>query len=288
MIVKPFELIYPTAEFWEAKMKKVFYVSMLVLSTLLLQDRGALAAMQEKVKFYQLTYQTENVIGRIAVNGFVLTELEGKSGNGTASLNPWLIGENELKVEVTKAYPSKPAEIVFGVSEMVQGEMVSTTDRGRLFSLELKNKDFSAEGKASAAKKFKSDLDFKGHLSEAGEAKESDVIAYAQKFYALFAKKDAEGILRESEVKINDYSKAFGGADMKTELRRYLTDELFNAKLNRLNPGALRAVAVGPTKNIWRVFNGKDELIKGQSPDGSTSELAVYIGLLDGKLKVVR
>jgi hypothetical protein len=50
----------------------------------------------------------------------------------------------------------------------------------------------------------------------------------------------------------------------------------------------LRAVAVGPTKKIWHVFNGKDELIKAKSPDGSTIEMAVYIGLLDGKLKVVR
>jgi hypothetical protein len=269
-------------------MKKVFYVSMIVIAILLLQNHGALAAGQEKTTFYQLTFQAENATGRISINGFVITELDGKSGNGSAVLNPWLIGENEINVEVKKADPSKPAEIVFGISELVQGDMVATTDRGKLFSLELKDKDFSSNGKASAAKKFKSTLDFKGHLSEAGQAKESDIIAYAQKLYALFSKKDAEGILRESEVKINDYSKAFGGADMRTELRRYLTEELFKSKLDRLNPAALRAVAVGPTKNIWHVFNDKDELIKAQSPDGSTSELAVYIGLLDGKLKVVR
>jgi len=272
----------------EAIMKKVFYVSIIVIAILLLQNQRILAATKEKTKFYQLTYQTENVIGLIAVNGFVMTEMEGKSGNGTASLNPWLIGENEIRVEVTKADPSKPAEVVFGVSELVQGDIVATTDRGKLFSLELKNKDFSANGKASAAKKFTSALDFKRNLSEAGKAKESDIIAYAQKLYALFSKKDDEGILRESEVKISDYSKAFGGAEMKSELRRYLTEELFKSKLNRLNPAALRAVAVGPTKNIWHVFNGKDELIKAASPDGSTLEMAVYIGLLDGKLKVVR
>ena len=242
----------------------------------------------EKTKFYQLTYQTENVTGQITINGFVVTEMEGKTGNGAAALNPWLIGENELKAEVKKADSSKPAELAFGLSEMVQGEMVSTTDKGKLFSVELKNKDFGANGKASAAKKFKSTLDFKRHLSEAGQAKESDILAYGQKIYALFVKKDAEGILRESEVKVNDYSKAFGGVDMKTELRRYLTEELFKLKLDKLNPAELRAVAVGPTKNIWHVFNGNGELIKGKSPDGSTFGLAVYIGLLDGKLKIVR
>jgi hypothetical protein len=269
-------------------MEKASFVCMMALAILLLQNQGGFAAMQEKTRFYQLTYQTENVKGRIVINGFVMTEMDGKSGNGTTVLNPWLIGENELKAEVAKADTSKPAEFIFGVSELEQGEMVSTTDRGKLFSLELKNKDFNANGKASAAKKFISTLDFKRHLSEAEQTKESDILAYAQKLFGMFSKKDAEGILRESEVKISDYSKAFGGADMKSELRRYLTEELFKSKLNRLNPAALRAVAVGPTKIIWHVFNGKDELIKAKSPDGSTFELAVYIGLLDGKLKVVR
>ena len=245
-------------------------------------------AVQEKAKFYQMTFQTENVTGQITINGFVMTEMDGKTGNGAAALNPWLIGENELKAEVTKVDPSKPAELIFGVSVVEQGDIISTMDKGKVFSLELKNKDFSANGKASAAKKFKSTLDFKRQLSEGGQAKESDILAYAQKVYALFAKRDAEGILRESEVRINDYSKAFGGVDMKTEMRRYLTEELFPAKLNMLNPAALRTVAVGPNKTIWHVFNGKEELISAKSPDGSILEMRVYIGLLDGKLKVVR
>jgi len=269
-------------------MKKVFCSLMMVIAMLLCFDQGNLIAAQEKTKFYQLTFQTENVTGQITINGFVVTEIVEKSGNGTAALNSWLTGENELKAEMKKIDPSKPAQLVFGVSEIERGGVVSTMDKGKLFSMELKDKDFNAGGIASAAKKFKSTLDFKQHLSEAGQAKESDVLAYAQKIYALFEKKDAEGILRESEVKINDYSKAFGGVDMKTELRRYLTEELFKVKLNKLNPATLRAVAVGPTKNIWHVFNGKDELIKAKSSDSSTLEMAVYIGLLDGKLKVVR
>lgn len=244
--------------------------------------------MQEKTKVYQLTYQMENVTGQITINGFVMTEMNGTTGNGTAALNPWLIGDNELKAEVTKADPSKPAELIFGVSVMEQGDIMSTTDTGKLFSLELKNKDFGGDGQASAAKKFTSAFSFKRHLAEGGQAKESDILAYAQKIYALFAKKDAEGILRESEVRVNDYSKAFGGVDMKTELRKYLTEELFPAKLNTLNPAVLRAVAVGPNKKIWHVFNGKDQLIKAQSSDGSELEMSVYIGLLDGKLRVVR
>ena len=241
----------------------------------------------EKTKIYQVTYQMQNVTGQITINGFIVTEMTLGGGNGAAVLNPWLIGDNELKAEVKKIDPSKPAELIFGLSEMVQGDMVSTTDKGKLFSLELKNKDF-ANGTASAAKKFKSAIDFKRHLLDAGQVKESDILAYALKIHALYQKKDAEGILRESEVKISDYSEAFGGVDMKSELRDFLTGEVFKSKLDALNPSALRAVAVGPTNKIWHVMNGKAELIKGKSPDGSTFETAVYVGLLDGKLKIVR
>ncbi|RPJ09196.1 MAG: hypothetical protein EHM36_04560 [Deltaproteobacteria bacterium] len=242
-----------------------------------------------KIKSTFLTAVWPKVIRRPCFKEHPLvTEMKEKSGNGTAALNPWLIGENELKAELKKGDPSKPAEFVFGVSELEQGDIVSTTDQGKLFSIGLKNGDFSPNGKASAAKGFKSTLDFRRHLSEASQARESDILAYAEKIYTLFAKKDAEGILRESEVKINDYSKAFGGVDMKAELRRYLTVELFKSKLNKLNPAALRAVTVGPTNKIWHVFNGNDELITAKSSDGSMFELAVYIGLLDGKLKVVR
>ena len=51
---------------------------MMVIAILLLQNQGGLAAAQEKTKFYQLTYQTENVTGQILINGFVVTEIEGK------------------------------------------------------------------------------------------------------------------------------------------------------------------------------------------------------------------
>jgi hypothetical protein len=269
-------------------MKRQFAILIASVAAMLFQTCGYVTEASEGPVFHQLTYQTENATGQIMINGFVVTEVEGRTGSGSAALNPWLIGDNELKVELKKANPSKPVQFSCGLSEMKRGDVVSTTDKGKLFTLELKDKDFAAAGKAQAAKKFKSGLDFKRHLSDAEEAKEGDVLVYAQKFYSLFTKKDAAGILRESEIKIADYSEAFGGADMKNELKAYLTEELFKSRLNRLNPKALRAVPVGPAKTIWHVFNGKDELIKAASTDGTTMEMPVYIGQFQGRLQVVR
>ena len=73
---------------------------MMVITILLFLNQESLLAAQEKTIFYQLTYQMENVTGQITINGFVVTEIVEKSGNGTSALNPWLIGENALKAEV--------------------------------------------------------------------------------------------------------------------------------------------------------------------------------------------
>jgi hypothetical protein len=271
-------------------MRKVLLGSLAWITVLVVLNQGGVMAAQEKQQFYQVTYQMENVTGQITINGFSVTEMDGKNGSGTAVLNPWLIGTNELAAQTKKADPSKPAALTFGVSQVKHGAMVSTMDKGTLFSVEIKNNDFNAKGQATAAKKFKSSLDFTAHLSQAGQAKEADVLAYAQKVYALFVKKDAEGILREFETKTGDTAQAFGAteAEVRAGFKGYLTSELFKLKLKAIKPGALRAVACGPTKKIWHVTNGKDELISAKAPDGSILSLDIYCALLDGKLQVVR
>jgi hypothetical protein len=271
-------------------MRRIFLCLPAVILILLFLNGKGLLAMDKNQRFYQTTYQMENVKGRILINGFVVTEMDGKNGSGAAVLNTWLIGTNELAAEVKKADPAKPASLIFGCSELQRGAMVSTTDKGTLFSVEIKNNDFNAKGEAAAGKKFKSDLDFTAHLSQAGQSREADVLAYAQKLYSMFLKKDAEGILREFETKTQDLAKAFAAteAEVKNEFKGYLTSELFKLKLKPIKPGALRAVACGPTKKIWHVTNGKEELISAKAPDGSILSLDIYCALLDGKLKVVR
>lgn len=265
-----------------------FCFLLLLLSFMSIHDAGGAMGMEKKPKMYQLTWEADNVVGDVAINGFVVTELDGSSGNGSASLNPWLTGENELTVVLKKADQAEPAEFVFGVSELVPGTMTSTTDRGKLFSVEIKNDDFAKSADVSAGKKFTSTLDFSRHLREAGEATEADVLAYATRFYALFEKKDANGILQESAAKIEDYAQAFGGEDFGAALKSYLVDDFLKSKLLKIKPTELRAVRVGPTKNIWHVLNGRDELIKTTSEDSSSAEIPVFVGLLAGKLTVVR
>jgi hypothetical protein len=204
---------------------------LLILSFMSIHNAGGAVGMEKKTILYQLTWEADNVVGEIVINGFAVTALDGSSGNGSASLNPWLMGENELTVVLRKADEAQSATLVFGVSELAPGTMTSTTDRGKLFSVEIGDGDFAKSAEVSAGKKFSSTLNFSGHLREAGEATETEVLAYAMKFYALFEKKDADGILRESAVKIEDYTQAFGGQDFRSALKSYLVDDLLKNKL---------------------------------------------------------
>ena len=244
--------------------------------------------MDNQKAIYQIMWNADNVEGEVYINDFAVSSLKGEMGSGSASLNPWLIGENEVRVELRKADPAQPAKFTFGVSEVPFGAMVATTDRGNLFSIDLKDSDFDKAGTARSSRKFKSKLDFSPHLSGAGEIKESEAVAYAKKLYALFERRDTDAILREFAVKIEDYGIVFGQPNFKAAFKSYLTGDLFKSKLVKINPAKLRAVSTGPGKKIWHILEGQEEMIRATSKDGSTSELAIFIGSIKGKLSVIR
>lgn len=268
-------------------MKKHIHVYVMVLVIMLFQTPFLLAKFGE-VTFYQLTYQSENLAGYISINGFKIIELNGKGSAGGAPLNIWLIGNNNLQIGLQKVDAEVPIKFLCGISELQQGEVVSSNEKGALISVELNESDFSKNENVSLLKKFKSTLDFKNHLSEGGKATEKEIIKYAKSVYKHFKSKNADWILKESELKIIDYSIAFGGADMKSELRRLLIEGVFEEKLNPLKPEELRVIGVGPNKAIWHVLNGKDELIKTNAMDGATSEIPIYIGFINGRFQIVR
>jgi hypothetical protein len=59
-------------------------------------------------------------------------------------------------------------------------------------------------------------------------------------------------------------------------------------KLAKINPDMLKAKKTGPNNKLWQVFEGHKELIRITSKDGSLNEMSIYIGMIDGKLQVVR
>jgi hypothetical protein len=243
------------------------------------------AASAEKI-VYQAMWSGTNVTGNIFINDILISK--GSQSAGTAPLNIWLVGENEIRVELSKADTSQSADFSLGVSDLKLGEAASTGDKGSLLNITISNEQFEKSATVKKSQKFSASLDFSQHLVATAAAKEKDVAEYAAKIYSLFEKKDAKNILNEFSVKIQDYSIAFYNANMQTEFESYLKDDLFKSKLEKVNPANIKAQRVSANSNLFHIYDGEKELLRSSNPDGSTAEMAVYVGIVDGKLKVIR
>jgi hypothetical protein len=96
-----------------------------------------------KVKIYQMTWESDNVSGSLYVNGFLVNSFKGTLDTGTAPLNVWLAGSNEVTAELKKAKSTEEARISIGLSEMYRGDVGSTSRPGSVFTNEKKNSDFA-------------------------------------------------------------------------------------------------------------------------------------------------
>lgn len=240
------------------------------------------------VKIYQLTWNGDNVAGSLYVNEFLIASFKGSQEAGTAPLNVWLIGDNEIRAEVKKANKSEESYFSFGVSELLSGDNASTSDRGNLVSVEKKGRDFAGSEVNKIIKKFKSSINFGSRFIGTSPVNEKEVIEYAKKIYNIIKNKDTAGIHKEFAIKIEDYSKAFSNDNVYDQVKASLVDSLFNAgRLEKINPDKLVAKKTGPKGNTWHVVEGDRELIRHKSSDG-TSEMAIYIGVINGALKVIR
>ncbi|NPU84441.1 MAG: hypothetical protein HPY65_08115 [Syntrophaceae bacterium] len=242
-----------------------------------------------KTRIYQVSWQGGNVSGRLMINGFTVSEFKGGPVTGTAAVNIWLTGGNEIKAVLGKKDLKAPANFSVGVSELFMGDITSTGDRGKLLNMELTDADLSGGSLKAVSRTFQSDLDFSSHLLSAKPSRfrEKEVLEYAVRFYGLFRKKDAGSILQAMAVKVEDYARAYGRppAEMKEGLASMLKEDIFKSRLAVIDRRKLKASKVN---NLWHIYDGSEELIRSKSTDGSTSELPVFIGDIDGKLMVVR
>jgi len=173
-------------------LKKHIHVYVVVLVIMLFQAPFLLAKFG-KVTFSQLTYQSENLTEYISINGFKVIELNEKCGAGGAPLNIWLIGKNNLQIELQKVDAGVSIKFICGISELEQSEVISSNKKGAFISVELNGSDFRKNEKVSLLKKFKSALDFKNHLSEGGKSTEKEIIKYAKSVYKHFKSKTPIG-----------------------------------------------------------------------------------------------
>jgi hypothetical protein len=243
---------------------------------------------EPKTMIYQAMWQGDNIKGELYVNGFIMTEFKESQSFGASPLNPLLIGKNEIWAKVRKADVSKPAYLSFGISKLAKGDIAVTNERGNLVSVELRDDYFKGSEVMTMSKKFESAFNFSRNLSGGENVNEKEVIEYAKKIFELYKAKNATDIQKEFKVKISDYSKAYSADNIAAEFELYLKKDLLPGKLEKIDPNKLKAKKSGPNNKLWQVFEGDKELIRITLADGSLNEVSMYIGMVDGKLQVVR
>ncbi|HOI73643.1 MAG TPA: hypothetical protein PLO63_05785 [Syntrophales bacterium] len=250
---------------------------------------GKAAAKGQGNRIYQVMWQGENVGGRLTINGFTVSDFKGGPVTGTAAVNVWLTGRNEIRAELRKKDPKAPASFSLGASGLAMGDVVSTGDRGNLFHVMLADADLSGRTPKVVTKTFNTSLDFSSHLLASGPSRfgEREVLEYAVRLHGLFRKKDARAILQAMEVKAEDYARAYGRpvADFRESVASMLKEDFFKGRLAGIDAKKLRAEKVN---GLWHIRDGDAELIRTRSSDGSTSELPIFVGDIEGKLMVVR
>jgi hypothetical protein len=253
------------------------------------ETRAPGAAAPAPPQVWQVTWQGDNVSGRLTINGFTISQLAGGPVSGGTPLNIWLTGHNELKVEARKHDPKQPASLAVGVSALTMGDVVSTGQPGQLFNLQLTDAELAGAQPRAVSRTFDSALDFSGHLLSTRPSRfdQKAVLQYAIALHRLFEKKDAKAILKAMSIKAEDYARAYQQpvARIGDELAAQLRDDILKSKLARIDPAQLTAERIN---NLWHIRAGQSELIRSQAADGTTSELPIYIGDVDGQLAVVR
>ncbi|MFA6549202.1 MAG: hypothetical protein WCT39_04650 [Candidatus Margulisiibacteriota bacterium] len=254
------------------------------------QANGGKLEMLPKKTIYQVMWNSSNVTGRILINGFEIGSVQGPSATGTTPINIWMVGNNQLQLELKKEPGADPAQFSVNVSALEVSEIAMTNQVGNLVALELSDADFNRSPVIAITKDFKSTLDFSSHLLATPKVTitEKDVVDYAAKIYALFEKKDSNGLLKEFSVKLDDYSTAYYDKTLPDQFKALLTNEYFKNKLVKVNPKNLQAKKTSPTSNLWHVYDGQKELIRVNEKDGAVAEMPIFIGLVNGQLKVVR
>ncbi|MFH1347313.1 MAG: hypothetical protein ABIH22_01355, partial [Candidatus Margulisiibacteriota bacterium] len=97
--------------------------------------------------------------------------------------------------------------------------------------------------------------------------------------------KDTKGVLNELSVKLEDYAKASHYPAMAEQFEMMLKEDIFKSELEKVAPKNIKAEKVN---GLWHVYDGEKELIRYKYSDGSTGETTIYVGEVEGKLKVIR
>lgn len=261
---------------------------------------------------------------QVVANGLKFARIDGGSG-GTSSkpLNTHLVGENNdvtIRVAPDKLDSGEVSTVsdvtLVGTIKTYSSDGVVAPEKGDV----LKEFDFDeivAERQQELAEQFdptgvegepsppevtlpvehsitfdNTGTSFRGRLMEGAEITDKRRLRdYAERLRSLLANQRAEALAREFKPKLDDYSTLHpdSGKNFVDEFPQFLREEFFPGspitEFGRSDIG-LNSWCEG---RIWELFVKPDQpFFKTKGAGGTSNEIPVYVGEVDGALKVVR
>jgi len=274
------------------------------------------------IHYLELRFRGSTV--QVVVNGLKLVRLDGGTGaSSSRPLDTHLVGENN-EVTIQIAPDELDSGEVSTVSDVTLVGTIKTYSSDGVVAPEkgdvLKEFDFDkivAQRQEELAEQFdptgvegepsppevtlpiehsftfdNTGASFRERLLEGTEITDEQRLRdYAERLLSLVSEKQAEALAQEFKPKLNDYSTLHpdSGKNFVEEFPTFLREEFFPGRpiteFGRSDVG-LRSWCEG---RIWELFVKPDQpFLKTKGVDGTSNEIPVYVGAVDGRLKVVR
>jgi hypothetical protein len=265
-------------------------------------------------KIYSLEFYASKCIIEIAINGLFIFRSDAKNGTSlNYPFNTELIGKSNviavslLPTILDNGLPSQIADIkMAGLVKKYEPGAITGPESGDLI-LRFSIQDAVAQLEAQASmgadittlfpikKSFSFDneeLSFKNRLVDAPIIKdEKAVLDYAEKLRDIIAKQDREALWTEYKPKVDDYALAYPQEfpDPLNWFIDFFKNDFFpGGPITNFKRGdiGLRSWCDG---RVWELFvKPAQKFFLNQGLDGDINSVEVYVGMVDGKLRIIR
>ena len=263
---------------------------------------------------YNIELYASKCILELTVNGLILFRADAKNGSSmTYPFNTELIGKgNEIKITVyptllDNGLPSSYSDVTITGTIKTYGENeITGPEGGQLvqridFSDVVAQKQIQAETTADLSKLFpmlksfvfdNEGLTFKNRLIDAPVIKnEKLLLDYAEKLRDIIAKQDIDALWVEYKPKVDDYALAYPQEfpDPLSWFIDFFKNDFFpGGPITNFKRGdiGLRSWCDG---KVWELYvKPAQKFFVNQGLDGDINSVEVYVGMVDGKLKIIR
>ena len=254
---------------------------------------------------FHLSLTLNACLARVSLNGFQLAAVDARAPISVAPpINAFLVGKgNKLTVEaipvITRSGMSSPLDIDINgaVAAFKAGDIVAPEGGGEVV-LDINLKKALAGSVPSVPVRMSLEFDndgpaFPGLFLESEVIEDPEpLIAYAMVLKGLFASQNMGGILEAFAPKLRDYGAGYyrTEASMNEEFAAFVQNSLFPGPMDlKFQKDEILPVSMCEGR-IWELTRKPLRPLLSTMPDkdGGNFEIPVYVGLVDGGLRVVR